>query len=268
MIFTSGTTAEELWIFGVGWGDGGTALDGGLSNPLDGGLNKPLDGEFKPDLKGGLIIPVVCTNNGCGGWGVEGGFNTELWLLASIDCDVYACTICPLGDNNLGSGGVRLTAIKCDFIGGGIVEIGIGGLHIGCWLITGWCTLIEVVWVLSGGGEGAMTAVDFTIFVGAITDAVILGLTSPMGAELAIVITQGVLATFDIPGVTAYVVVVAGRMLFGVTANAGIVVLFLDAVIDATGIFSIRALFSGGSSDTDFLQLKKKKKIYENNMFN
>lgn len=101
-----------------------------------------------------------------------------------------------------------------------------------------------------------MTAVDFTIFVGAITDAVILGLTSPIGAELAIVITQGVLATFDIPGVTAYVVVVAGSILLGVTANAGIVVLFL-VVIDVTGVFSRRALFSGGSSDIYFLQLQK-----------
>lgn len=110
--------------------------------------------------------------------------------------------------------------------------------------------------VLSGGGEGAITAVDFTIFVGAITEAVILGLTRPTGAELAIVITQGVLATFDIPGETAYVVVVAGSMLFGVTAKAGIVVLFLDViVIDVTGIFSTRAFFSGGSFDRDLLPL-------------
>jgi len=98
-----------------------------------------------------------------------------------------------------------------------------------------------------------MTAVDFTMFVGAITEAVILGLTSPTGAELAIVITQGVLVTFDIPGVTAYVVVVAGSILFGVTAKAGIVVLFLDVVI--VEIFSRRALFSGGSSDKDLLFL-------------
>jgi len=102
-----------------------------------------------------------------------------------------------------------------------------------------------------------MTAVDFTIFVGAITEAVILGLTSPTGAELAIVITQGVLATLDIPGVTAYVVVVAGWMLFGVTAKAGIVVLFLEIAIDVTGVFSRRALFSGGSSDNDLLLLKQ-----------
>jgi hypothetical protein len=108
-----------------------------------------------------------------------------------------------------------------------------------------------VDWVLSGGGEGAITAVDFRTFVGAITEAVILGLTSPTGAVLAVVITQGVLATFDIPGVTAYVVVVAGRILFGVTAKAGIVVLFLDTDIDGTGSFSRRALFSGGSSDED-----------------
>lgn len=91
------------------------------------------------------------------------------------------------------------------------------------------------------------------------TDAVILGFTSPTGAELAIVITQGVLATFDIPGVTAYVVVVAGSILFGVTAKAGIVVLFLETV--GLGDFSIRAFFSGGSSDSDllFLQIKLKK---------
>jgi len=109
--------------------------------------------------------------------------------------------------------------------------------------------------VLSGGGEGDITAVDFTIFVGAITEAVILGLTSPTGAELAVVITQGVLATLDIPGVTAYVVVVAGRMLFGVTAKAGIVVLFLEIATDVTGDFSRRAFFSGGSFDNDLLFL-------------
>lgn len=118
--------------------------------------------------------------------------------------------------------------------------------------MTGWGTwFVEIGWVFSGGGEGAITAVDFTIFVGAITETVILGLTSPTGAELAVVMTQGVLATFDIPGVTAYVVVVAGRILFGVTANAGIVVLFLDAATGVTGVFSRRALFSGGSSDDE-----------------
>lgn len=110
-----------------------------------------------------------------------------------------------------------------------------------------------VGWALSNGGEGAMTAVDFTTFVGEITEAVILGLTSPTGAELAIVITLGVLATFDIPGVTAYVVVVAGRILYGVTAKAGIVVLFLDVAIDVTSVLSRRAFFSGGSSDKDLL---------------
>lgn len=164
--------------------------------------------------------------------------------------------MCPLGDNNFGNGGVRLTEVKWDFIGGGIVEIGIEGLHIGCWLITGLDALFRTFGcVLRGGGEGDMTAVDFTIFVGAITEAVILGLTSPTGAELAIVITQGVLATLDMPGVTAYVVVVAGRMLFGVTAKAGIVVLFLEIDIDVTGAFSRRALFSGGSSDSEILLL-------------
>lgn len=247
-IFTSGT-ADELCTIGVGCG---TALDGGLSNPLDGGLNTPLDGEFNTPLSGGLITPGVCTNNGCEGWGSVGVWcNIEFWF-ASIACDVYACTICPLGDNNLGNGGVRFKAFKWDFIGGGIAEVGIGGLHIGCWLII---LLRGVVKLLSGGGDGDMTAVDFTIFVGAITDAVILGFTSPTGAELAVVITQGVLATFDIPGVTAYVVVVAGRILFGVTAKAGIVVLFLDIAIDVTGIFSSRAFFSGGSLDRDLLFL-------------
>lgn len=112
-----------------------------------------------------------------------------------------------------------------------------------------------VGWVLRGGGDGAITAVDLTMFVGAITEAVILGLTRPTGAEFAIVITQGVLATFDIPGVTAYVVVVAGRILFGVTANAGMVVLFLDVGMDEMGIFSRRSLFSGGSLDEDLLFL-------------
>lgn len=160
--------------------------------------------------------------------------------------------MCPLGDNNLGNGGVRLIVFKCDFIGGGIVEI--EGLHIGCGLVIGLGTLLLMVgWVLSNGGEGAMTAVDFTTFVGEITEAVILGLTSPTGAELAIVITLGVLATFDIPGVTAYVVVVAGRMLYGVTAKAGIVVLLFEVAMDVTGVFSRRAFFSGGSSDKDFL---------------
>lgn len=237
-IVTSGT-ADGLCIVGVGCGDWGTAvLDGGLSNPLGRGLNTPLDG--------GLITPGLWTNNGCEGWDVE------LWLFASNDCDAYACTMCPLGDNNLGNGGVRLIVFKWDFIGGGIVEI--EGLHIGCGLVIGLGTLLLMVgWVLSNGGEGAITAVDFTTFVGEITEAVILGLTSPTGAELAIVITLGVLATFDIPGVTAYVVVVAGRMLYGVTAKAGIVVLFLEVAMDVTGVLSRRAFFSGGSSDKDFL---------------
>lgn len=240
-----------MWTVGVDWSNGSSVLDGGLSNPLNGGLNTPLDGVVKTPLRGGLITPGVCTNNGCEGWGIGGGCNTEFWLFASIDCDVYACTMCPLGDNNLGNGGVRLTAFKWDLIGGRIVALVIGGLHISCWLITGWGNLLRVVgWLLSGGGgDGAITAVDFRIFVGAMTEAVILGLTSPTGAELAIVITQGVLATFDIPGVTAYVVVVAGSILFGVTAKAGIVVLFLDVV--EIGVFSRRAFFSGGSSDWD-----------------
>lgn len=232
---------------GVDCGDG-IALDGGLSNPLGEGLNIL--------LVGGLITPGVCTNNDCVGWVVVigGGCSTELF--PSIDCDAYACTICPLGDNNLGNGGVRQTEFKCDFIGGGIVEIGVWDLHIDCWLIIEWGTLLRVAdCILSGGGEGAITAVDFTIFVGAITDAVIFGLTRPTGAELAIDITHGALATFDIPGVTAYVVVVAGSMLFGVTAKAGIVVLFLDAANDVAIIFSRRAFFSGGSSDRDLLPL-------------
>lgn len=249
MVFTSGT-ADELCMIGVDCCNGGTVLEGGLSNPLDVGLSTPLIGEFNTPLNGGLFTPA-CTNSGCcEHWGgVEGGHTTtEFWLFGSTDCDVYACTMCPLGDNNLGNGGVRFTAFKWDFIGGAIEEI--GGLQIGCWLITLGDIFFRVVdWVLSGGGEGAMTAVDFTMLVGAMTEAVMLGLTSPIGAELAIVITQGVLATFDIPGVTAYVVVVAGCILLGVTAKAGMVVLFLDVAVDVTSVFSKRAFFSGGSSD-------------------
>lgn len=65
-IFTSGIE-DGLCMVGVGCGDGGTALEGGLSNPLDGGLNTPLDGEVKTPLNGGLITLGVCTNNGCEG---------------------------------------------------------------------------------------------------------------------------------------------------------------------------------------------------------
>jgi len=77
---------------------------------------------------------------------------------------------------------------------------------------------------------------------------------------LAIVITQGVFATFDIPGATAaYVVVVAGNTLFGVTAKAGILVLFLD--VGATDV-SRRAFFSGGSFDNDLFLLRKNERIF------
>jgi len=77
---------------------------------------------------------------------------------------------------------------------------------------------------------------------------------------LAIVITQDVFATFDIPGTTAaYVVVVAGRTLFGVTAKAGILELFLD--VGETGV-SRRAFFSGGSFDRDLFFLSKQMNEY------